>query len=153
MPSDKLEKSQSSHSVLPFQNERVIPLERNITRRGLHVQNRPQGCIFFSPTKFQIPKVFKFEMEESVLQFLCLCFGLGPVPSIFMKLMRIPISLMRKLYVQLIIFLDDILLMVSSREELTPRDTLIYRLQNLGFLINCKPVIKPCQNYNFWVWK
>ena len=31
------------------------------------MQNRPQGCIFFSPTKFQIPKVFKFEMGESVL--------------------------------------------------------------------------------------
>ena len=61
-PSDKFEKSQSLHSVLLFQNGRVIPLERNITGRGLHVQNRPQGCIFFSPTKFKIPKVFNFQI-------------------------------------------------------------------------------------------
>ena len=154
MPSDKLEKSQSSHSVLPFQNERVIPLERNITRRGLHVQNRPQGCIFFSPTKLQIPKVFKFEMEESVLPVPLPLLWFGTSPKYIHKVNRNSYFSVEKLYVQLIIFLDDILLMASSKEELTlARDTLIYRLQNLGFLINCKPVLKPCQNYNFWVWK
>ena len=41
---------------------------------------RPQGCIFFSPTKFKIPKVFKFQMEGSVLPVLLplLWFGTSP---------------------------------------------------------------------------
>ena len=66
-PSDKFEKSQSLHSLLPFQNGRVIPAETNITGRRQHVQNRPQECIFFSPTKPKIPKVCKFQMEGSIL--------------------------------------------------------------------------------------
>ena len=58
---------------------------------------------------------------------------------------------MRKLNVRLIIFLDYILLMAASVEELTlARDTIIYLLQNLGFLINIKKsVLQPCQTIQF----
>ena len=113
-----------------------------------------KDAYFSVPLNFKSQKFLSLKWKNLFHQFLCHCFGLGPAPGIFMKLMRIPFSLLRKLYVQLIIFLDDILLMASSKEELTlARVTLIYRLQNLGFLINCKPVLKPCQNYNFWVWK
>ena len=67
-------------------------------------------------------------MEGSVLPVLL------PLLWLFTKLMRISISLLRKLYVRLIIFPEDILLMASLKEELTlARDTLIYLLQNLGF--------------------
>ena len=113
-----------------------------------------KDAYFSVPVNFKSQKFLSLKWKNLFYQFLCLCFGLGPAPSIFMKLMRISISLLRKLYVQLIIFLDDILLMASSKEELTlVRDTLIYCFQNLGFLINCKPVLKPWRNYNFWVWK
>ena len=124
----------------------------NITGRGLHVQNRTQGCIFFSPTKPKIQTVCKFQMEGLILSIFCLCFGLGPAPRIFTRLMRILIYLLRVLYVRLITFLDDILLMASSKEELTlPRETLIHFFQNLGFLINRKnSVLEPCQNIQFW---
>ena len=44
---------------------------------------------------------------------------------------------MGKLNVRLIIFLDNILLMVVLAEDLTlAQDSLIYLFQNLGFLIN-----------------
>ena len=56
LPSDKFEQSQSLHSLLPFQNGRVILVERNIAGRGLHVQNRPQGYIIFISTKPLNPK-------------------------------------------------------------------------------------------------
>lgn len=40
------------------------------------------------------------------------------------------------MYVRLIIFMDDVLIMVASKEEITlARDSLIYLLQALGFLI------------------
>ena len=51
-PNDKTEKSQSLHFFYSFQNG--SPVERNVAGTGLHVQNRLQGCTFFSPT---IPKV------------------------------------------------------------------------------------------------
>ena len=50
--------------------------------------------------------------------FLCLCFGLSPAPMVFIKLLKVPIALLRKLKVRLIIYLDDILLMAASNEKL-----------------------------------
>ena len=76
-PSDKFEKSQSLHSLLSFQNGKFIPVEKNIPGRGLHAENRSQGCIFLSPTKPKIPKVCKFQMEGSIL-FVSLWFGTSP---------------------------------------------------------------------------
>ena len=129
-PGDKFEKSQSLHSVLPFQNWRVITLERNITGRGLHVQNRPQGWIFFSSTKFKISKLFKFQMEGSVLPLPLLLLWFRTCPKDIHEVDEIPISLLRNLYVRLTIFLDHILLLASSKEKLTlAGDTLIYLLQ------------------------
>ena len=150
-PSDEFGKSQSLHSLLPFQNGRVIPVERNITGRGLNLQNRPQGCIFFSPTKPEIPKVCKFQMEGSILSVPLPLLPFGTSPKDIHKVDENSHSLLIKLHVRLIIFLDNILLMASSKEELTlARDTLIYLLQNLGFLINRKKlVLEPCQNIQF----
>ena len=59
---------------------RVIPVERNITGRGLHVQYRPHGCVYFSRTKSKIPNVCKFEMEGPILSasLPLLWFGTSP---------------------------------------------------------------------------
>ena len=105
----------------------------------------------FQTTKSQIPKFVSFKRKDLIYQFLCLCFGLGPTPRIFTKLLKVTISLRRKLNVWLIIFLDDILLMAASVKELTlARDTRIYLVQNLGFLINIKKfVLQPCQTIQF----
>ena len=67
--------------------------------------------------------------------------------------MKIPISVMRKLNVTLIIFLDDILIMASTKKELLQaRDPLIFLLQTLGFLVNKnKSVLHPCQILQFLV--
>ena len=82
----------------------------------LLVQNRPKRCIFFGTTKSKSPKIVSFKCKVLIYQFLCLCFGLGPAPRIITKLLKVPISLMRKLNVRLTIFLDDILLMAASVE-------------------------------------
>ena len=108
---------------------------------------------YFSVSLNQKPQKFaSFQWRDLFYQLLCLCFVLGPAPRIFKKLIRIPISLLRKLCERLITFLDNILLMASSKEELAlGRDTLIYLLQNIGFLIDCeKSVLEPCHNIQFF---
>ena len=45
-------------------------------------------------------KYIRFIWEGNLYEFLCLCFGLGPAPLIFTKLMKIPISVLRKLNVR-----------------------------------------------------
>ena len=83
-------------------------------------------------------KYLRFPSRGYLYEFLCLCFGLGPAPRIFTKLMKIPIAfIVKSLSVQLIIYLGDILLMRSSLEEIMKsRDTLTFVLQNLAFVIN-----------------
>ena len=65
--------------------------------------------------------------------------------------MKIPIAIVQKLNVRLIVYLDDILLMASTVEEiLMARDTLIFLFQNLGFLINVKKSqFYPVQHLEF----
>ena len=136
-------------SPTPISNGRVIPLERNITERVLLVQNWPQGCIFYSPTKAKIPNVWKFQMKGSILSVPLLLLRFGTSPRNIHKGDE-RMSLLGKLHGWLIIFLDNILLMAFSKKELTlARNTLIY-FQNLGLLINCKKIVlETCQNIQF----
>ena len=110
-----------------------------------------KDAYFSIPIHQSSQKYLRFEWEGSLYQFLCLCFGLSPAPLVFTKLMKIPIALLRKLKVKLIIYLDDILLMAPSKEELEMgRDTLIFILQHLGFVINVKKsVLDPTRTIEF----
>ena len=78
-------------------------------------------------------------------------FGLGPAPRIFTKLMKIPISMLRKLKIRLIIYMDDMLIMACSLEEISwARDTTLHLLEALGFVINYKKsILTPCQSIEF----
>ena len=63
------------------------------------------------------------------------CFGLCPAWTI-------PISSLRRLENSVIIYLDDMLLMSLTLEELfMSRDTIIFLLTQLGFIINLKKSI------------
>ena len=59
--------------------------------------------------------------------------------------MKIPKALRRRLNIWLVIYLDDILVMGSLLEEIMmSRDTSIFVLQNLGFVINFQNLIWTC---------
>ena len=92
-------------------------------------------------------KILRFQWKGNVYEFLCLCFGLGPAPRIFTKLLKIPIAVLRQIQIRIIIYLDDILLMSQTTNGLEiARDTLIFLLQSLGFVINLqKSVLVPLQ--------
>ena len=62
-------------------------------------------------------KYVRFLCSGSMYKFLCLCFGLGLAPLVFTKLIKIPISLLRKLSVRIVVYLTDMLLMSQSLKE------------------------------------
>ena len=62
-------------------------------------------------------KYVRFQWKGLLYKFCCLCFRLSPAP-VFTKLLKVPISLLRKLSVRIIIYLDDMPLMTSSLEDL-----------------------------------
>ena len=65
--------------------------------------------------------------------------------------MKIPLAVIRRLNGRIIIYLNDILIMAGSREELLIlRDTLIFLFQNLDVLINFKKsVLDTCHMLEF----
>ena len=92
-----------------------------------------------------------FEWKEKLYQFVSLCFGLAPAPLVFINFTKIPLAVIRRFNGRIIIYLNDILIMAGSREELLIlRDTLIFLFQNLDVLINFKKsVLDTCHMLEF----
>ena len=95
-------------------------------------------------------KYVRFLWSGSLCKFLCLCFGLGPAPQIFTKLLKVPISVLRRINIRVIMCLDDMLLMGQTMEEiLMSRDRTIL-LQHLRFILNMeKSILNPVQEIKF----
>ena len=91
-------------------------------------------------------KHVKFQWKWKLYECLCLCFRLASTLRVFTKLMKVSIAILTKLNILLILYLDNILLIVRSQKKLiAARDKLIFLLQNLDFLINFeKSVLQPC---------
>ena len=53
-------------------------------------------------------KFVRFLCSGKLCEFLCLCFRLGPAPKIFTKLLKIPVSVLRRLNILIVIYLDDV---------------------------------------------
>ena len=137
---------------IPYQHFKMegLNLIKDLLREGDYMVKLDLKDAYFSaPLENESKKYVRFQWKGETYQLLCLCFGLGPAPRFFTKLIKIPIAIMRKLNVRLIVYLDDILLMASTVEEiLMARDTLIFLFQNLGFLIKVKKSqFHPCLLY------
>ena len=93
----------------------------------------------------------RFLWVGNLCEFLCLCFGLGPALKIFKKLSKIPISVLRRLMIRVIVYLNNLFILGNSMNEiLMARDSVIFLLQYLGFVINMKKcVLDPAQGKEF----
>ena len=78
-------------------------------------------------------------------------FWSGSNTTDFSKLLKIPITVLRRIQIKIIIYLYDMLLMSQTINCLQiARDTLIFLLQSLGFVINLqKTVLVPLQKIEF----
>ena len=96
-------------------------------------------------------KYVHFEWKGSLYELLCLCFALCPAPRLFTKLIKVLVPILHKLYRRIIVYLDDFLILGKTLEKaILSRDTVIYLLQNLGFVINLKKsVLHPTQRIEF----
>jgi len=148
----------SLNQYIPYEHFKMesLSLLKDILQPGdIMCKVDSKDAYFAVPLSKNSSKHVRFLWREKLyiqaLQFICLCFGLGPAPIVFTKLLKVPITLLRRLNIRLIIFLDNILLMAASIEQLfMNRDTLIFLLQHLGFVINAKKsVFLPSQRIEF----
>ncbi|CAG2197965.1 unnamed protein product [Mytilus edulis] len=96
-------------------------------------------------------KYLRFFWQGKIMEFRSLPFGIAVAPRIFTKLMKVPMTLLRRLGVRLIVYLDDILIMNQSNQKiLSDLSTVLSILRGLGFLINTnKSVMEPSQTMEF----
>ena len=134
-----------------------LHLLKNLLRKLFYVQGGIERCLLLQHFAQKSSKISSISMEWKHLQVLvsifrsgftklCLCFGL-----IFTKTLKIPIAILRGIQIRIIIYLDDILLMSQTINGLErTRDTSIFLLQSLGFIINLqKSVLMPLQKIEF----
>ena len=134
--SNKFETTEQFHPIAAFQNRRTEFITKYAPEGRLHLHAGPKGRLLLCSSEKGIKEICT---EGTLYDFLCLCFGLGPVPMIFTKILKVPISLLRGLQICVIIYLDDILLMSQTLEKLLmSRDAIIFLLTELGFVIHLK---------------
>ena len=63
---------------------------------------------YFSVPLHQLSRNYiRFSWSGNLYEFLCLCFGLGPAPRVFTKLLKIPMPVLRRINIRIVIYLDD----------------------------------------------
>ena len=81
-------------------------------------------------------------MVREALQISLSVFWLRTSPNNFYKTLKVPISLIRRLNIKIVIYLDDMLLLGRSIKEVPiATDTVIFLLRHLGFVIKLKKSI------------
>ena len=130
------------NSFIPYQHFKMVGMyliKDLLQEHDFLIKIDPEDVYFGIPLDKSSRKYIRFQWEGNLQEFLCLCFGLGPAPLIFTKLLKTPIALLRRINIKIIIFFDDMLVMAQTLKEiLKAKETLIFLLQNLSFVINLK---------------
>lgn len=105
------------------------------------MQNRPERCVFL------VPLNEKCHLEGSFVSLSMLAFRFGTNYKDIHKINRISISLLRKLQIWNILFLDNILLMASSKENLALwRKAMLHLASESRFFDNFKERSPPAKS-------
>ncbi len=82
-------------------------------------------------------KLIRFIWDGNLYEYTSLVFSLGPAPMVFTKILKVPITILRKINIRIVIYIDDLLLFANNIHEIEAgRDIVLFLLQNLGFVIN-----------------
>ena len=114
----QFKETEQFYSLYSFQNGGFVSGKGTTFAKQLDVQSGSKGCLLLYTYPSDSQKNLCFEWEGSLSQLLCLCFLLSPALLVFMKLLKVPRAFLRKLKMRLMIYLDNILMVAASKEEL-----------------------------------
>ena len=110
-----------------------------------------KDAYFMIPMASNMKRFLRFRWQSQTYQFNCLPFGLSSAPWVFTKTTRPIVTVLRTLGLRMIIYIDDILIMADSQAMAREHTaTLIFLLENLGFIINYpKSLLDPTQEIDY----
>ena len=111
------------------------------------MQDRSSRCIFYNTDKSKVQEIPQLQMRRNPVRVSLSLLQTRPSTSDIYKINEGPYCLLRRLNIFLIIYLDDMLILARSVHELIfHRDTVIYLLPNLVFVLHLKRlVLEPSQ--------
>ena len=134
-----------------FKMEGLHLLKHIIQEKDFMIKIDLKDAYFCVPMSQQHQPFLRFIWGGTRYQFTCLPFGLAPAPLYFIKLLKPVVAQLPRLGLRMIVYLDDIIVFNQTREGiLRDRDSTLWLLQNLGFVINWKKsVLDPshCMEY------
>lgn len=120
------------------------------TAANLIQQDYFMTCLDLKDAYYLVPihessrKYLRFQYNSKFFEFTCLPFGLCCAPYVFTKLCRPIVQYIRKLGIQCVMYLDDILILGPSAPECRINLLKVIKLlESLGFIINSD----KCQLY------
>ena len=110
-----------------------------------------RDAYFAIPVAEEFRHYLRFIWQGEVFQFVCVPFGLTSAPRIFTKITKPILAYLRARGTRMTMYLDDTLIMASSREECVTQVHSTLRLfEDLGFVVNReKSVIRPVQTITY----
>ena len=94
-----------------------------------------KDAYFFSSLGKNSRQFVRFRWSGNLHEFLCCCCDLGPAPRIFTKFLKVPMTILDRMNIKIMIYLDNMLLIGHSFSEiLMSRHTVIFLLQHLAFV-------------------
>lgn len=96
-------------------------------------------------------KYLQFRWDHRTWQFRALPFGLSSAPHTFTKLLKPVVSCLRRLGIQFILYLDDMLIIAQAREKVMSHLAIAMEpLCTLSFIVNMKKsVFTPARSIEF----
>ena len=139
------------NAAIPYNHFQMEGLKnvQDLIEKGDYLVKIDLSDAFFSiPLHKESRRLVAFQWRGIAYEFRVLCFGMSCVPLVFTKLLKVPISFLRKMAVRVVIYLDDLILFGRSLQEAEEtRDLAMTLLSRLGFTINMKKsILAPCQS-------
>ena len=108
------------HRFIPYKDVKMESSHclKYVLQKGDHMCKIGLKDAYFSvPLHKDSRKLVRCLWEVDLYEFQCLSSGLGPASRVFTKLLKVTISVLRRLMIRVIIYLDDLLILGNSMSE------------------------------------
>ena len=145
------ETSEQICEIRAFQNGGATHSQGSPETERLDGQGGPERCLFHGPNSPPTSQPAPLQVEGKDILFQLPSLQFCTAPRVFTKILKPCVEMLRSLGIRLVIYMDDMLLMASSKQTLTEHVQLtMYLLENLGFIINSKKsILSPSQEIEF----